>query len=540
MVELVYEENGNDVGKTVESLLSIVFMNHTTPANEEEEEEERERDELIAHAEEELSSEETFDSFGEEDDEFDMDNYQIEIPESTTSQISSEDSNSAAQSDFIVKLNLLAELFPDTPRTLLALELDELDCDLEKTIASCCRADPEYLRRLSGESANVIKKVKEVKEVKEERPKGPSANDTVLKPSWVGAGNTHSHLLNSAAKVKYVKATPITTPTKTRTRSKGKGKGKAAAQPTASPKRRGAMDLAAKLKLKQLREKFAFVDSEILESVFVQSGCKIQQTLQCLWSIYPHLREHTAAPAHAGYSNAQGLSPPGSPEQPLRRKRADSDASAQTPAQPGEKPRKTKRKATDDAPEKESEFVTVSYLRKKKETNGTPSKKNMDSDDIENAYQNHREQAIKNGEMRNLMFREAAAAYQSGDGARARALSQRGREYDEMMKESHRQACHQIFLDCNARLDTLASIDLHGLHVAEALQVINQLLEIHAQMGESNNNKTKKLRVITGQGIHSIHGVAKIKPAVKNFLKSKGYTFVEADAGVITIKLSKI
>ena len=28
------------------------------------------------------------------------------------------------KSDFIVSLNLLAELFPDTPRTLLALELD--------------------------------------------------------------------------------------------------------------------------------------------------------------------------------------------------------------------------------------------------------------------------------------------------------------------------------------------------------------------------------------------------------------------------------
>lgn len=36
MVSLLYEENGSDVGKTVESLLSIVFMNHSGAANEDE------------------------------------------------------------------------------------------------------------------------------------------------------------------------------------------------------------------------------------------------------------------------------------------------------------------------------------------------------------------------------------------------------------------------------------------------------------------------------------------------------------------------
>eukprot|EP00026_Physarum_polycephalum_P002879 Phypoly_transcript_02888.p1 GENE.Phypoly_transcript_02888~~Phypoly_transcript_02888.p1 ORF type:complete len:815 (+),score=218.80 Phypoly_transcript_02888:68-2512(+) len=571
MVALLYDENGNDVGKTVESLLSIVFMNHSSGGAGEVDEDEAEAEENDSEensgngngGEAEEANDDDYDDVTDED----LENIQIEIPRSTTTT----NDNSAVKSDFIVNLNLLAELFPDTPRTLLALELDEHDCDLEKTIASCCRADPEYLRRLSGVSKatqeidgiaeNTPKKAKKnkckekatvVSPVKEDKPKGPAAVDSILKPNWVGAGTTSAHLINNTPKVKYVKSTKPSDPkpASEKPEKSEKGKGKEAAQKSAASPRRRGMDLAAKLKLKQLREKFNFVDADILEAVFVQSGHKVQATLLCLYDIYPHLREHAAAPANASYAHALDASPPGSPEQPLSRKREKPDASAagastQTQAQAnGEKPRKTKRTkpAEEGGDAGEGEFVTVSYRKKRAEpsANGapTPNKKVMDSDDIENAYQNYREQAIKNGEMRNLMFMQAAAAYQAGDGARARALSQRGREYDEMMKESHRQACHQIFLDCNARLDTLASIDLHGLHVAEALQVISQLLEIHAQMGETGN-KTKKLRVITGQGRHSLHGIAKIKPAVKNFLRSKGYTFVEADAGVITISLSK-
>jgi hypothetical protein len=156
------------------------------------------------------------------------------------------------------------------------------------------------------------------------------------------------------------------------------------------------MDLAAKLKLKQLREKFNFVDVDILEAVFVQSGYKVQATLLCLYDIYPHLREHAAAPANASYASALDASPPGSPEQPLSRKREKPDASAATgPSTPtqaqaqanGEKPHKNKRTkpAEEGGDDGEGKFVTVSYRKKRAEpgANGTapaPNKKVMDSD----------------------------------------------------------------------------------------------------------------------------------------------------------------
>ena len=57
MVALLYDENGNDVGKTVESLLSIVFMNYSgessgAASDEEEEDEERSNEDIIGDGDE--------------------------------------------------------------------------------------------------------------------------------------------------------------------------------------------------------------------------------------------------------------------------------------------------------------------------------------------------------------------------------------------------------------------------------------------------------------------------------------------------------
>lgn len=566
MVSLLYEENGSDVGKTVESLLSIVFMNHSGTNNEEEEEEADELDEIesdalaeVADSEEEVryegetesdtegkSSEEIeVDEEDEEDEddseenegewkgntyEFEAGEFKYELSKPVQQEDLSESVSVASKSEFIQNLKLLAELFPETPRTLLALELDEHDGNLEKTIASCCRADPEYLRKLSGEKALPND---EVPHTMDEKPKGPSPAKPLM-PSWLKKGA-------SSPGIKYVPPTKPKSTKTTRTRSKASTRAK---NKIKSPKI-GAleplpMDLAAKLKLKQLREKFSFVDPVILEEVFIQSQHKVHATLVCLFDIYPHLRDNSGLPPNSSIFKKNTKST--TTTTTTTTSTSTTSSTSITPTKQEKKPKIKKPKP--DNEEDEGEFVMVSYRNKRKSegTGGsapTPVKKKvLDSEDIENNYQAYREQAIKASEMRNLLFMQAAAAFSSGDGARAKALSQRGREYDAKMKEAHSQACHQIFIDCNARFDTLASVDLHGLHVSEALQVLSQLLEIHNQMGETNN-KPKRLRVITGVGKHSLHGIAKIKPAVKNFLRSKAYTFAESEAGVITISLSR-
>jgi hypothetical protein len=50
-------------------------------------------------------------------------------------------------------------------------------------------------------------------------------------------------------------------------------------------------DLASKLKFDQLSKKFFFVEDEILESVFLQTGHNLQTSLQHLYDMYRHVLE---------------------------------------------------------------------------------------------------------------------------------------------------------------------------------------------------------------------------------------------------------
>lgn len=64
------------------------------------------------------------------------------------------------------------------------------------------------------------------------------------------------------------------------------------------------------------------------------------------------------------------------------------------------------------------------------------------------------------------------------------------------------------------------SLDLHGLKVKEALDLISQIFSGHLN---ELSRKRPHLFVITGRGIHSAGGVAKIKPCIENFLKRNNF-----------------
>ena len=81
-------------------------------------------------------------------------------------------------------------------------------------------------------------------------------------------------------------------------------------------------------------------------------------------------------------------------------------------------------------------------------------------------------------------------------------------------------------------------MDLHGLHVAEAVETVKALLDVHREAQKASRfYPYRYLTVITGRGRHSVGGVAKIKPAIENLLRINGYEFEVLQAGCLRVNL---
>jgi DNA-nicking Smr family endonuclease len=111
----------------------------------------------------------------------------------------------------------------------------------------------------------------------------------------------------------------------------------------------------------------------------------------------------------------------------------------------------------------------------------------------------------------------------SGNRALAKSLSIQGHEYNARMKELHYMAAVEIFESRNApsQIYTDRILDLHGLHVAEAVEFLTHYLPKLAEEGLDT------VHVVTGSGHHSKgpQSNARLLPAVENFLSTEGYQF---------------
>lgn len=125
---------------------------------------------------------------------------------------------------------------------------------------------------------------------------------------------------------------------------------------------------------------------------------------------------------------------------------------------------------------------------------------------VHHLYMEKRQEAIQCGLLRNRLFARASSYYLKGDGAKARAYSTEARRLNNDMRELHRIASQQIF---EQRNQNEAYLDLHGLHVEEALSLLEQRLgTIHHGV----------LYVVTGTGHHSVGRTGQLQPAVRQWL----------------------
>ncbi|CAH1778267.1 unnamed protein product, partial [Owenia fusiformis] len=178
---------------------------------------------------------------------------------------------------------------------------------------------------------------------------------------------------------------------------------------------------------------------------------------------------------------------------------------------------------------------------------------------IENPeYFDYRGEAVMHYRRRAECFEKAKEAYKRGMRQVASYYSQQGHLHTEKLKEANRRASERIVeernveqdentldlhglhvdeaLDCLKNTIIQREHDLHGLHVDEALDCLkNTVIQREHELRDYPNKRMIHLNVITGRGLHSRGGQAKIRPAVCDYLRRNNYKYTEPNAGIVKL-----
>ncbi|XP_066487945.1 NEDD4-binding protein 2 isoform X2 [Tiliqua scincoides] len=249
-------------------------------------------------------------------------------------------------------------------------------------------------------------------------------------------------------------------------------------------------DCAAKLKEKQLLELFPTIHPNFLIDIFKDYNYSLEQTVQFLNSVL----EADPVQTVVAKETTQGASLPNS----------------------ASKTREKKAKKSKEPEEMFSEkmFQDFEYPE----------------------YDDFRAEAFLHQKHKQECLRKAGEAYRMGMKPVAAFYVQQGRLHEQKMKEANHDAAVQIFEKVNASLLPENVLDLHGLHVDEALDHLCRVL--HEKTEEYNQAGGKPyLCVITGKGNHSQGRVARIKPAVMKYLTSHKFRFTEVQSGCLKVML---
>ncbi|KAG9316646.1 hypothetical protein JVU11DRAFT_2700 [Chiua virens] len=144
-------------------------------------------------------------------------------------------------------------------------------------------------------------------------------------------------------------------------------------------------------------------------------------------------------------------------------------------------------------------------------------------------YASLRAKAKQEGDLMSKCYEKSKAAYDRHDRALAKTLSDKGKYHKGKMEDLNAKASAIVFKgeapsyhSCVTPLTVFSEnnqgkeadeVDLHGLHVKEAIAYAKKALAQARQKG------FPEIRFIVGQGNHSDGGVARIKPAIQDAMQ---------------------
>ncbi|THH11836.1 hypothetical protein EW145_g368 [Phellinidium pouzarii] len=192
-------------------------------------------------------------------------------------------------------------------------------------------------------------------------------------------------------------------------------------------------------------------------------------------------------------------------------------------------------------PELESDYTEEEELSAKEENvENDVEDESDDGDDQENSAsgeedaeevdhapgQKMRGLAAREGRLADREFQRAREAFESGDKAFAKQLKDSGMQHRSDMQNYHRMAAAEIFIHHNPEYhsnpNSRVKVDLHHLHVNEAKEFVEKHVELCRAGG------LRRTEIICGRGNHSAGGVAKLRPAVIEYLGTQHDVVVDS------------
>ena len=151
---------------------------------------------------------------------------------------------------------------------------------------------------------------------------------------------------------------------------------------------------------------------------------------------------------------------------------------------------------------------------------------------VSNLYKENRADARDLARVRNVCYEQATTAFLSGNKALAKELSAKGKEAANAMQRAHEQASNQIYSERNR--NNSSTIDLHGLHVAEALQILKR--ELGAGGGRSRG---EFISILVGTGHHTkgARTPSRLPSSVEQWLISEKIHFTEPVSGEFLVQV---